>query len=51
MVEDEKISNSARRSSARVSWSGGKDSSLALYEIQKNESYDIARASIGLELT
>ena len=22
-----------------VSWSGGKDSSLALYEIQKNESY------------
>jgi uncharacterized protein (TIGR00290 family) len=24
-----------------VSWSGGKDSSLALYEIQKNESYDI----------
>jgi len=24
-----------------VSWSGGKDSSLALYEIQKNGSYDI----------
>ncbi|MGC9015018.1 MAG: diphthine--ammonia ligase [Thermoproteota archaeon] len=24
-----------------VSWSGGKDSSLALYEIQKNESYEI----------
>ena len=24
-----------------VSWSGGKDSSLALYDIQKNESYDI----------
>ncbi|MGC8578408.1 MAG: ATP-binding protein, partial [Thermoproteota archaeon] len=25
-----------------VSWSGGKDSSLALYEIQKNEGYEVA---------
>jgi len=24
-----------------VSWSDGKDSSLTLYEIKKNESYDI----------
>ena len=25
-----------------VSWSGGKDSALALYEVSKNPSYEIA---------
>ena len=30
-----------KREKVLVSWSGGKDSSLALYEIQKNGSYDI----------